>query len=244
MQVFFSKSTQGKWEKEKEKENAQRVAARCASSLGTLRSRVRPCDSVSLAFSVSSMFRRRVLSREEWSIRGLMKGRERRPLVLMFERKEGAFEKRRTHFMPRSTSGMAVSIESELVTLPSSPTLRSTLYRGSSLSKTSSCAFPTLGRAVVLVLAPAAIVLAEPVLVPSFVSAGCRSRAWRSIIFSSMYAILRGISQFILPFKIERKRLHVLVDVERISLLRKVVRANSTTHLRGFVFWLPVTCPP
>ncbi len=94
--------------------------------------------------------------------------------------------------MPRSTSGMAVSIESELVTLPSSPTLRSTLYRGSSLSKTSSCAFPTLGRA--LVLAPAAIVLAEPVLVPAFVSAGCRSRAWRSFIFSSMYAILRGIS--------------------------------------------------
>ena len=31
--------------------------------------------------------------------------------------------------MPRSTSGIAVSIDSELVTLPSSPGLRSTLYR-------------------------------------------------------------------------------------------------------------------
>ena len=54
----------------------------------------------------------------------------------------------------------------------------------------------------------------------------------------------RDLSQFILSFEIEKKRLHVLVDVERISLLRKVVRANSTTHLGGFVFWLPVKCPP
>jgi hypothetical protein len=45
--------------------------------------------------------------------------------------------------MPRSTSGMAVSIASELVTLPSSPSLRSTLYRGSRCSNgSSSLVFP------------------------------------------------------------------------------------------------------
>ncbi len=31
---------------------------------------------------------------------------------------------------------------------------------------------------------------------------------------------------------------HVLVDVERIGLLRKIVRAHSTTHLCRFVLWL------
>lgn len=143
--------------------------------------------------------------------------------------------------MPRSTSGIAVSIESELVTLPSSPSLRSTLYRGSSLSKTSSCAFPELGRASASALAPAAAVLElVPVLV--FASAACCSRVRRSFIFSSMYAILRGVSlSFSFVCRIKGEQVHVLVDIERIGLLRKVVRAYRTTHFRCFVFWLATT---
>ena len=105
----------------------------------------------------------------------------------MFE-KEGTSRRDGTHSMPRSTSGMAVSIASELVTLPSSPSLRSTLYRGSSLSNTSSCAFPLFGRT--LALAPAAVVLAAFVSVSVSVSADCSSRERRCCMFSSMYAIL------------------------------------------------------
>lgn len=33
----------------------------------------------------------------------------------------------------------------------------------------------------------------------------------------------------------------MLVNVERIGLLRKIVRAYRTTHFRSFVFWLPMT---
>ena len=82
--------------------------------------------------------------------------------------------------MPRSTSGIAVSIESELVTLPSSPGLRSTLYRGSRLLKRSSCAFPP-GCAPGVVLAP------------GLSSDGCADPR-RTFIFSSMYAILEWMS--------------------------------------------------
>jgi hypothetical protein len=155
--------------------------------------------------------------------------------------------------MPRSTSGMAVSMESELVTLPSSPSLRSTLYRGSRLSKRSACACafallpvgcaPALALALALVPAPAAAAGVAPV--PSPVSAACCSGPRRSLMFSSMYAILHGVSQ--LSRKGERelrvkRSAHVLVHVERIGLLRKVVRAHSAPHLGRFVLWLPNKC--
>ena len=54
-----------------------------------------------------------------------------------------------------------------------------------------------------------------------------------------MYAILRGVSlSFSVVRRIKEEQVHVLVDVKRIGLLRKVVRAYRTTHLRRFVFWL------
>jgi len=59
--------------------------------------------------------------------------------------------------MPRWTPGIAVSIESELVTIPSSLGLRSTLYRSQASAST-------------LTLAPAAVVL-ELVPVLIFMSA-------------------------------------------------------------------------
>ena len=128
-----------------------------------------------------------------------------------------------TYSMPRSTSGIAVSIESELVTLPSSPGLRSTLYRGSRLLKRSSCAFPP-GCAPGVVLAP------------GLSSDGCADPR-RTFIFSSMYAILEWMS----VLYCERRgveNVHMLVHIERIRLLCKVVRAHCTAHLGRFVFWL------
>ena len=77
------------------------------------------------------------------------------------------------HSRPRSTSGMAVSIASELVMLPSSPSLRSTLYRGSRWSNGSlSLVFPT-GFEPAVVLAMVVVVvgsLSMPMLVPTSTS--------------------------------------------------------------------------
>jgi len=57
-----------------------------------------------------------------------------------------------------------------------------------------------------------------------------------------MYAILRRVSlSFSFVRRIKEEQVHVLVNVERIGLLRKVVRAYRTTHLRCFVFWLATT---
>ena len=57
-----------------------------------------------------------------------------------------------------------------------------------------------------------------------------------------MYAILCGVSlRFLTVRLIKEEKVHVLVNVERIGLLRKIVRAYRTTHLRCFVFWLPTT---
>ena len=57
-----------------------------------------------------------------------------------------------------------------------------------------------------------------------------------------MYAILGSVSlSFSFVCRIKGEQVHVLVDIERIGLLRKVVRAYRTTHFRCFVFWLATT---
>ena len=125
--------------------------------------------------------------------------------------------------MPRSTSGMAVSIDSELVTLPSSPGLRSTLYRGSRLLKGSSFALP-----------PASGAASAPE------SLDCWARPRRSFMFSSMYANLhQGKHKSPFLFFTERGKkkshTHMLVYIKCVRLLRKVVSAHSAPHLGSFV---------
>ena len=56
-------------------------------------------------------------------------------------------------------------------------------------------------------------------------------------VFLDVRHPVRGIS-FILISRDGRELLHVFVDVERIGLLRKVVRPHRATHLCRFVFWL------
>jgi len=150
--------------------------------------------------------------------------------------------------MPRSTSGMAVSMESELVTLPSSPSLRSTLYRGSRLSKRSACAcafafLPVVARphshscSHPRPLLPrggaGAVARVGRLLLGATAEAACSPRCTPSCTGSLSYlekGEKRGIAG--------ETNAHLLVHVERIGLLRKVVRAHPRPHLGRFVLWL------
>ena len=125
--------------------------------------------------------------------------------------------------MLRSTSGMVVTIDSKLVTLPSLPGLCSTLYQGSKLLKRTSCTLP-------------------PGAVSELESVNCWACLQWSFMFSSMYANLhRGICETSLSQKKEKgqKSLHMFVYIKCICLLCKIVSAHSTPHLGHFIFWVP-----